>query len=440
MKLPIFGILIRKVAVAKFTRTLGTMISSGVPILDGLDIVAKTAGNKTVENAIYRVKQSISEGKTIAEPLEKSGVFPSMVCQMITVGEQSGSIDTMLNKIADFYDDEVDDAVGNLTAMMEPLLMLFLGAPPSAAWSLPCTCRSSSWPAPSAGDGFSSARTARGADPPPAVLVSSCPGIRSLPCFSAGRSSICCAAAKREHPSLSPLYLLVGVSYLQALLSAGLLPKVRRLRLFAQAQVVWDLLFVAILIYCTGGIDSIFSFLFLLVIVSSSVFLRRKEVLFVASAAAILYGSLLDLQFYGYLPHLRSLIFPERIEGRQVFYAVFVNVLAFFLTGFLSGTVSERLRRSEQALERRETDFEELEHLNRSILANITSGLMIVDSQGRIRSFNSAAGKITGFSLRGSLRLATSGSSSPIFGCSMKGDSRWSAAARRRSSIAPGGS
>ncbi len=127
LKLPIFGILIRKVAVAKFTRTLGTMISSGVPILDGLDIVSKTAGNKTVEKAINKVKQSISEGKTIAEPLEKSGVFPSMVCQMIAVGEQSGSIDTMLNKIADFYDDEVDDAVANLTAMMEPLLMLFLG-------------------------------------------------------------------------------------------------------------------------------------------------------------------------------------------------------------------------------------------------------------------------------------------------------------------------
>ena len=127
LRAPVAGVLIRKVAVAKFTRTLGTMISSGVPILDGLDIVAKTAGNKTVESAIYNVKKSISEGKTIAEPMEKSGVFPPMVCQMIAVGEQSGSIDTMLNKIADFYDDEVDDAVGNLTAMLEPLLILFLG-------------------------------------------------------------------------------------------------------------------------------------------------------------------------------------------------------------------------------------------------------------------------------------------------------------------------
>ncbi len=127
LKAPIFGVLIRKVAVAKFSRTLGTMISSGVPILDGLEIVAKTAGNKVVENAIYDVRESISHGKTIAEPLEKSGVFPPMVCQMVAVGEQSGAIDTMLNKIADFYDDEVDDAVNNLTAMMEPLLMLFLG-------------------------------------------------------------------------------------------------------------------------------------------------------------------------------------------------------------------------------------------------------------------------------------------------------------------------
>ncbi len=127
LKLPIFGMLIRKVAVAKFARTMSTMISSGVPILDGLDIVAKTAGNRTVEDAIKQVRISISEGKTIAEPLKESGVFPPMVCQMIEVGEQAGALDTMLSKIADFYDDEVDDAVNNLTAMMEPLLMLFLG-------------------------------------------------------------------------------------------------------------------------------------------------------------------------------------------------------------------------------------------------------------------------------------------------------------------------
>jgi len=124
---PIVGPLVRKVSVAKFTRTLGTMISSGVPIMDGLEIVAKTAGNKIVEEAIYKVRQSISEGKTIAEPLAECGVFPAMVVQMISVGEATGAMDTMLNKIADFYDDEVDDAVGAMTSMMEPLLMVFLG-------------------------------------------------------------------------------------------------------------------------------------------------------------------------------------------------------------------------------------------------------------------------------------------------------------------------
>ncbi len=127
LKLPIAGPLIRKVSVAKFTRTLGTMISSGVPIMDGLEIVAKTAGNVIVEEAIYGVRQAISEGKTMAEPLQECGIFPPMVVQMIAVGEATGAMDAMLNKIADFYDDEVDDAVSAMTAMMEPLLMVFLG-------------------------------------------------------------------------------------------------------------------------------------------------------------------------------------------------------------------------------------------------------------------------------------------------------------------------
>ena len=127
LKTPVFGILIRKVAVAKFTRTLGTLISSGVAILDGLDITARTAGNKVVEAAVYKTRASISEGKTIAEPLKESGVFPPMVVQMIAVGEQTGALDAMLSKIADFYDDEVDSAVGNLTSLMEPMIMVFLG-------------------------------------------------------------------------------------------------------------------------------------------------------------------------------------------------------------------------------------------------------------------------------------------------------------------------
>jgi type IV pilus assembly protein PilC len=127
LKLPIFGPLIRKVAVARFTRTLGTMIQSGVPILEALDITARAAGNKTIEKAIYKARQSISEGKTIADPIAQSKVFPGMVCQMINVGEQTGALDAMLSKIADFYDEEVDSAVKGLTSLMEPAMMVILG-------------------------------------------------------------------------------------------------------------------------------------------------------------------------------------------------------------------------------------------------------------------------------------------------------------------------
>jgi type IV pilus assembly protein PilC len=127
LKTPVFGILIRKVAVAKFTRTMGTMLSSGVAILEALDIVARTSGNRVVENAIYNVRSGIAEGRTMADPLQASGVFPSMVCQMIAVGESTGALDAMLEKIADFYDEEVDQAVENLTAMIEPMMIVFLG-------------------------------------------------------------------------------------------------------------------------------------------------------------------------------------------------------------------------------------------------------------------------------------------------------------------------
>jgi type IV pilus assembly protein PilC len=127
LKAPVFGPLIKKVAVAKFTRTLSTMLGSGVPILEGLSIVSKTAGNVIIESAIMKTRQSISEGRTIAEPLAETDVFPPMVVQMIAVGEATGALDSMLAKIADFYDDEVDTAVGALTAMLEPFMMVFLG-------------------------------------------------------------------------------------------------------------------------------------------------------------------------------------------------------------------------------------------------------------------------------------------------------------------------
>jgi len=127
LKAPVFGDLLRKSATARFTRTLGTMISSGVPILEALEIVSKTAGNAVVEEAIMNSRTSLSQGKTLAEPLMESKVFPGMVTQMIAVGETTGALDAMLNKIADFYEQEVDVAVDAMTSLIEPLLMAFLG-------------------------------------------------------------------------------------------------------------------------------------------------------------------------------------------------------------------------------------------------------------------------------------------------------------------------
>ena len=127
LKLPVLGILMRKIAVARFTRTLGTLISSGVPILEGLDITARTAGNAVVERALLKVRKALEEGKSLTEPLKESDVFPGMVTQMIGVGEQTGAMDAMLQKIADFYEEEVDSAVKDLLTALEPIMIVFLG-------------------------------------------------------------------------------------------------------------------------------------------------------------------------------------------------------------------------------------------------------------------------------------------------------------------------
>ena len=127
LRVPVFGMIFRKVAVARFTRTLGTLVQSGVPILEALRITANTAGNKVVERAVLQCRASVTEGKTLAEPLRISGVFPPMVTQMVSVGEQTGALDAMLSKIAEFYDDEVDTAVTTLTSLLEPIMIVFLG-------------------------------------------------------------------------------------------------------------------------------------------------------------------------------------------------------------------------------------------------------------------------------------------------------------------------
>ena len=127
LKVPVLGLVLKKIGVARFCRTLATLVSSGVPILEGLDITAKTSGNAIIEEAIFKTRKSVEEGKTLTEPLEQSKIFPGMVTQMIGVGESTGALDAMLSKIADFYEDEVDEAVANLMSLLEPVIIVFLG-------------------------------------------------------------------------------------------------------------------------------------------------------------------------------------------------------------------------------------------------------------------------------------------------------------------------
>ncbi len=195
------------------------------------------------------------------------------------------------------------------------------------------------------------------------------------------------------------LTYLTLIAILQTIVSGVILARIRHYRHFINAQISWDLLFVVLIIYLTGGVESLYSFLFILVIIAASVFFPRPQLLVVASASSILYGSLLDLQYYGYLPLVVSPSASKDLQHFDVFYAVFLHVGAFFLTALLSGALAERLRRSEEAREKREIDYGELERLNQAILTNINSGLMVVNPTGRIRSFNSAASKITGYSL-----------------------------------------
>ena len=195
------------------------------------------------------------------------------------------------------------------------------------------------------------------------------------------------------------LTYLTLFAILQTVFSGFVLTRIKHYRKFINAQLSWDLLFVVLVLFFTGGVESLYSFLFILVIIAASVFCPRPQLLVVASASSILYGSLLDLQYYGYLPVLSSQVINKDIHHYDVFYAVFLHVGAFFLTALLSSALAERLRRSEEAREKREIDYEDLEHLNQFILTNINSGLMVINSAGRIRSFNSAASKITGYSL-----------------------------------------
>ena len=196
---------------------------------------------------------------------------------------------------------------------------------------------------------------------------------------------------------IPPLFLLIGVSYAEALISALLLKKIKNSNFFTQLQIVWDLLFVTVLILLTGGVESIFSFAYLLVIISASFLLPRRLTILAAACAAILFGGILDLQFFNYLNYLN--LFCTVSDG-TFFSVLFVHAVAFFLIAILSGTLADRWWRSEEQLQRKTIDYAELEKMNRTILSHVSCGLMLINPQGRIRSFNRAAADITGLSLQ----------------------------------------
>lgn len=197
--------------------------------------------------------------------------------------------------------------------------------------------------------------------------------------------------------SVSPLLLLVGLSYAQAIIVALVLPRIATVWIVNQIQIIWDLLLVTALILVTGVVESLFSFFYLLVIVSASFLLSRRLTVLAAASASILFGGVLLLQFYELLGPLTV---SSAVADAIYFNSLFVHIVAFFLTAFLSGTLADRWRHSEALYQRKSIDYAELERMNRTILAHISSGVMLINPEGRIRSFNSAATEITGLTLQ----------------------------------------
>ena len=202
--------------------------------------------------------------------------------------------------------------------------------------------------------------------------------------------------AGQQWAALRYFYALIAIAFFQALISLVCVKKFGPMRWLAQAQIAWDLLFATFLIYLTGGIASLFSSFYILVILSSVLLLSRRDVLLVASAAAILYGSLINLQYYRVFPSFPGGSVFTEVDGVETLYTLFINVFAFLIVGVLGGLLVSRLRHSEDVRQKIEIDYGELERLNRAILANMTSGLLIVDRQLRIRSLNNASEEMLG--------------------------------------------
>ena len=455
LRLPVFGNLLRKSAVAKFTRTLGTLIASGVPILDSLDIVGKTAGNKVVEEAIMYTRERISEGKNIAGPLMETRVFPQMVVQMIGVGESTGAMDIMLSKIADFYDDEVDeggrvhhlahraddDGLHRWPHRLPPHRHVHAhlrhgrqhrrrgrGGELSEENKAPIRglvarlSRAGSDAAPSDRPnprGELAAIAATEADQLEQVdtlvrrlkviilirvVLVTLMGVSTLSFDLQGTHAILAGRSQAFVYTLATLVYILSVGYTLTLRFGRSL---RSQHIHAAVQLVFDLLFVTALVLVTRMTDSIFAFFFSVVIVVASIVLPRPGGLLAAAAATVMMVLVAVTQLNldvaeSFVESLGApqgflLLAAERAflsEGTGIFYNVGLNVLAFFAVGLLTSNLMEQVRRARMSALENRVRLQALRALHANVVNSLPIALVTTDRSQNITFMNPVACKL----------------------------------------------
>ena len=380
LHVPLIGDVLRKVAVARFTRTLGTMISSGVPILDALDVTAKTAGNRTIEEGIYYVRAKISEGKNIAGPLADTKVFPSMVVQMIGVGEATGAMDQMLAKIADFYDDEVDTAVADLTSLIEPIMMVFLGGVCGGfliAMYLP-DLHDRRVPSSSVPTGEALRVRLLWLTLFRTVLAA------SLLFVLVFQSSLRARAEPPEPPGATEYvaFALLAMVFVVTLVTGLMLRASEVRRSAGWTHVLFDVALSTIVVLVTGGAESPFAFLFLLAIIGAAILLGRS------GAMSAVIGAMVAM--------VVITTRPWEPDASWIPFDLATHLAAQGLIGLLSAYAAEQILRSEAGQSASEEDLKRLTVLHRQIVTALPAGVLTCDRRGRTTFINPAAQAMLG--------------------------------------------
>ena len=355
LNLPVVGPVLRKIAVARFTRTLGTLITSGVPILEGLAITARTSGNAVLEQALMKVRKSVEEGRTIVDPLKESGVFPNMVTQMIGVGEATGAMDAMLQKIADFYEDEVDSATKNMLTLLEPIMIGFLGVVVGgivislyfAAVLHDCQVVRLKrffhkyWQTEAAGKQAGMEETRFNEGTWLAWLVK----VRVIIISFLLAVELLIVNFTTTNVPIHLFLTAVLVWYTVSVFFIVLASLWQDHKLQAITQIFTDLVFVTVVVYVTGGIDTFFNFLYTLVIIVASVLLPRYWAYLTAAVSFILFGALLELCFFERLPTFQT---SARTDSNYLLLVLLVNLSVYMAVAHLSSMLVSKLRQAEE--------------------------------------------------------------------------------------------